>query len=621
MSARATTHPERRVRGLFIGILVVLSVLAAQLVRLQGFDAAGLAKKGAAQRTVDEPIPATRGVITDATGTVLADSVETYTVIADQQAVSEYAKRVDGRRQIVGAKGAAADLAPILKLQQSDLEAKLTGERRYNRVATGVAAVAWRSIAKLGIPGIASERTVRRVYPQGVGTSSVIGVMRNDGVAAGGVERMLDSRLKGTPGSQSYEQTATGQKIPTADGSYVAPVPGTDVRLTLDADVSWFAQNALADAVPKVKALNANVVALDVQTGQVLTAASYPTFDPVDTSTWADGGRLDNAVFDEVFEPGSTAKVITMGAALQEGIVTPGTGVTVPNRLQRVQGDPPFRDSHEHETLQLTATGVLAQSSNIGTILIGEKIPSAKLLSYMSSFGLGHASGIGFPGETSGIVPKSVGDSQRYTIMFGQGLAVNTLQTASVFQTVANGGKRVAPSLVAGTTDSSGKFKPAAAPESHQVISQETASTLTHMMESVVSDEGTARLAEIPGYLVAGKTGTANRYDAAKKAYNGYTASFVGFAPADKPRFVVAVTVQRPLVGESGGVIAAPIFTQVMKYLLEKYNIPPSGASAANLPLTTDGSDPVHGGPSTRSATASASATPSTTGSTSPSTR
>lgn len=606
-----TAHPERRVRGLFLAILVVLTVFAAQMVRLQGFDAGGLAQKGARQRTVEAVVPAARGVITDADGTVLADSVEQYTVVADQQAVKEYTKKVNGKRQVVGAKGAAAALAPILKLDEGQVFTRLDGTKRYNRVATDVPAVAWRAISRLGVPGIASERTVKRVYPQSTATAPLLAFLNNDGKPAGGIESMLDSQLKGVNGSQQYEQTPTGRRIPTADDSYVAPVPGKQVRLTIDSDVQWFAQNALAQAVPRLKALSANVVVQDVTTGKLVAVASYPTFDPGDLTTLSTGGTLANPAFQEAFEPGSTAKVITMGAALQEGVVTPETGVTIPNRLKR--SDKTFQDSHDHPELHLTATGVLAQSSNIGTILIGERMSPETYLRYVSAIGLGHPTGIGFPGETPGLIPKTVGDSQRYTVLYGQGMSVNAVQAAGVFQAIANGGKRIAPTLVEGTSDASGRFTPAQPPAENQVFSPQAARSLADMMESVVSGEGTAAAAEIPGYLVAGKTGTAKRYDAQKKAYNGYTASFIGFAPADKPRYVVAVTVQRPQTDTYGGSAAGPVFADVMKYVLEKYNVPPSGAKAADLPLTTGGTSP-ETGEVTATPTAGASGTSGTSG-------
>jgi cell division protein FtsI (penicillin-binding protein 3) len=331
-------------------------------------------------------------------------------------------------------------------------------------------------------------------------------------------------------------------------------------------------------------ALSGTVVVESVKTGQLLAVASYPTFDPNRPGPSSD--NWTNKAFSDVYEPGSTGKVMTAAAAIQEGVVTPSTVVEVPNQIYRANNTQ-FKDSHDHATEYLTFAGVLAQSSNIGTILAGEQVPAATMYSYFKKFGLGQTSGMGFPGEGPGLLAnvKNWSGSQRYTTLFGQGLSVNALQAAGVFQTIANGGVRIPPRLVAAVGDGRGGFVAQPQPPSVTVVSPSTAKQVRDMLEGVVSKDGTAPEAEIPGYRVAGKTGTADRYDPTVHGYSGKTASFIGFAPADDPQIVVAVTLQRPVKGYFGGAVAGPVFHDVMTYALQELQIPPTGTAAPVIKL------------------------------------
>jgi cell division protein FtsI (penicillin-binding protein 3) len=530
-------------------------------------------------------VPAMRGDITDANGVVLATSIERRNVTADQTAVPEYKKRVNGVRQTVGVQGAAADLAPILGKSAAELFTTLSGDRRFVYVAKGITPLNWRKILALGIPGVFSEQTSTRSYPSSSASASLVGWVGGDGTAGGGLELLLDAKLEGKPGRSTYEQSQDGRIIPTGEQQTTPAVPGRDVRLTVDNDLQWFAQNAIAQKVKETQALSATVVVMRVKTAQLVAVASYPSFDPNNIATAR--GNLTDKAFGEAFEPGSIAKVMTAAAALEEGVATPATPVVVPNRLPRAGQS--FRDSHDHGVEKLTFAGVIAQSSNIGTMMVGEKVPPATLETYFRSFGVGQKSGIEFPGETPGIFARS-GDwsgSQRFTVMYGQGLAVNAIQTAGVFQTIANGGVRVPPTLVAGTENADGTFAPTAPTKAVRVISRPVATTLSQMLEFVVGDGGTAQMAEIPGYRVAGKTGTADRVGADGR-YSGKTASFIGFAPADKPEFVVAVILQNPIRGYFGGSTAGPVFKDVMTYALQEFRIPPTGTPPPVMKLKVD---------------------------------
>jgi cell division protein FtsI (penicillin-binding protein 3) len=295
---------------------------------------------------------------------------------------------------------------------------------------------------------------------------------------------------------------------------------------------------------------------------------------------------MRNPSVQDVYEPGSTGKVMTMAAALEEGTVTPTTVFAVPYGLHRAGKT--FHDHEKHATQQLTTTGILAVSSNTGSIKVGETLGSQKLYDYLTKFGIGSKTGSGLPGESAGILRpvKTWSGTTAPTVAFGQGYSVTAMQATSVFATIANGGVRVSPTVIAGTSDASGHFTPAGNRETVRVISQDAAAKLRTMMESVVSANGTAPSAAIPGYRVAGKTGTAQRVDPITGKYNGYTASFIGFAPADSPRFVINVTLQRPRNGHYGGALCGPVFKKVMTFVLQSEHVAPTGTTVQPVALT-----------------------------------
>jgi cell division protein FtsI (penicillin-binding protein 3) len=575
-------------RVMTVGVLFVFSVFGAQLTRLQGFDAAATAANALSERTQTEEIPALRGRILDVNGKVLATSLERRQVVADQTAVPEYQKKVDGVKTKVGVAGAVAELAPLLGLPQEQLAPMLIGTARYRILAKGITPLTWRRIADLGIPGIYSERTTStRSYTQPTDAASLVGFMQESGQPGGGLEVMLDRTLKGRAGHEAVETAPNGRVIPSGHREGAPAVPGHDVKLTINSDLQWYAQNALAQKVIETRALSGSVVVQSVKTGRLLAVASYPTFDA--NNAGKAGGRLTNLAFNDVFEPGSTGKVMTAAAALQERAVTPTTPVVVPNTLHR--SDRTFHDSHSHPTEYLTFSGVLAKSSNLGTILAGERISPQTLEHYFRAFGIGSTSGIGFPGESKGLLTPSSAwsGSQRYTVLFGQGLSITAIQAAGVYQTIANGGVRIPPRIVDSVADDDGSFVPAEQANGVRVVSPGVAAELRQMLEGVVSKEGTAPQAKVAGYRIAGKTGTADRYDSRVGGYSGKTASFVGFAPADDPEIVVSVTLQRPIKGYYGGVVAAPVFHDVMTYALQALQIPPTGGKAPRVRLELDG--------------------------------
>jgi cell division protein FtsI (penicillin-binding protein 3) len=565
---------------MFIAVLFVFSIFAAQLFRIQAFDAAATQAAAMNKRSVKSITPAMRGQILDTNGQVLADSVERFTVIADPAIIPGYTVDVGGDRQKVGVTRAAADLAPLLGVEASRLTTLFTrAGTRYVVVKKDVNPAIWREIRALGVPGISAERTARRIYPTSMALGQIVGfVTPSTQTGGGGIELMLDKTLAGSPGTTIAERARDGYIIPGSQRVDTQAVNGSDVRLTIDADLQWYAQNALAKQVTGVGAESGTAVILEVATGKVRAAASYPTFDPNDLED-ADPKAMGNYAFNDAFEPGSTGKLMTLAAALEEKVITPDTGVIVPSRLPRA-GER-FKDNEAHGVENMTATGVIAKSSNMGTILIGERVPPATMDGYYRKFGIGVRTPVGFPGESKGQLARAAEwtGSRRYTILFGQGYSVTAIQQAGIFQTVANKGVRMPPTLLEGTVNDSGTLIPTAAPDPVRVVSEDTAVKLSRMMEEVTGENGTASAARIKGYRVAGKTGTADRYDEKLKRYNGFTASFIGYAPAEKPKYVVAVFIQKPSAGMFGGALAGPVFNQVMTYLLERENTPPSPRS------------------------------------------
>ncbi len=587
---RPGPSPRRRMRALTVATVFVLSVFGAQLVRIQGIDAHAVAAEAESNRVTAQIIPAMRGQILSADGTVLASSVVREVVVADQTAVCTYRTgktTCDPATSGSAVQQAAEQLSPLLGTPVSELVPELEGTSRYRILSKDVTPLTWNKIAALGIPGIArDQRETRseRTYPQGTTSAALVGYLTDDGKPGGGVELMVDKDLQGTPGRTTYEQGQDGTAIPSGQSSTTPAVNGEDVRLTVNSSLQWYAQNALAQRIKETKAQSGTVVIMNAKSGDLLSIASYPTFNP-NTDVGKKGAQLDNKAFSDVFEPGSTAKIMTMSAALEEGTVTPSTPVIIPNRLPRY--DQRFKDSHEHPTEYRTVAGTLAESSNIGTILVSETLKSSTLERYFRKFGLGTRSGVGYPGESGGILPPSDtwSGTKRANVSFGQGISVTAVQAASVFQTIANGGVRVTPRLVDSVTAADGTVTKEPASKGTRVVSAKTAAAVSTMLEGVVGAEGTAPEAQIPGYRIAGKTGTADFYDASVGKYRGHTASFIGYAPADDPQIVVAVIVQNPVYPYFGGYVAGPVFKDVTTYALQELKIPPTGKKPPHLKL------------------------------------
>ena len=566
---------------LLAAIVIVLLTFVARLVYVQGLDTGALADVAYNNRLLTVEIPAVRGEILDADGVVLATSVERYDLVANQLQVADWKDGVDA---VVDA---AALLSPLVGTPAPELGAALLGDDPYVIIARDLAPDVYRQVMDLGIAGISGERTTERVYPGGTTAGNVVGFLGHPDpstdVVAGvaGIEQVYEEVLSGTAGSETYEQGARGQRIPTGDDDVVAAVQGRDVQLTIDRDLQYVAQSAADEAYWTHGAQWVTVEVLDVTTGEILALADSGTVDPNDPAN-ADPSRAAAVVY----EPGSTAKVIAMAAILEQGIATPTSQYVVPYQYAVPNGEV-FKDSHEHGDLNLTLTGILSESSNTGTVMVGQNLPPQVRLDYLARFGLGTSTGSGLPGESAGLLRTLedwTGDGRSpYTVLFGQAVSVTTLQSTQVFATLANGGVRVAPHLVAAVADETGAMVPVEQPAPVQVVSAETADTVVRMLESAVV-EGTGGNAAVPGYRVAGKTGTSQSFEGNGVVKN--VASFVGIAPADAPRIAVNVAIYDPKTSIYGGATAAPVFAEVTAYALQHLGVPPSGAVAELFPTT-----------------------------------
>ncbi|ANH39144.1 Penicillin-binding protein PbpB [Nocardioides dokdonensis FR1436] len=593
--SRASTirrgHPHVRLRVGFVLIAMVLSLFAARLVQLQGIDPKAYAEMAAAEGLEEVVLPAERGAILDRFGEPLAESADGLMVVADPALVNtdEEGREVDRAPEV------AKLLSSKLDVDYFTLLKRLRTESRFQYVARGVpAAQATKAVARareLGYQGLSTHRDPVRQYPADDVAANLVGFLGTplaDGTPQplAGFERSFDGLLSGTDGSATFA-SAAGNKVPLGESTVVEARDGQDLTTTIDRELQWYAQRVLRQTVQQARGDSGVAVVLDSRTGEVLALADHPTFD-ANAPLESDEADLGSRAVSDVYEPGSVSKVLTLSALIDAGKVTPRTRLTVPGSLARQ--DRTIGDWFPHDTIRLTLAGVLAKSSNIGTVLASDKFDDGQMRRYLAAFGLGSATGAGVRGESAGILPDpSLWTSQTQDrIAFGQSVSVNALQMTAAVNAIANDGVRIDPSLVLGsaTTDSGEQIGTDQATTS-QVISSDAARKTALMMERVVDPEaGVAPGAQVPGYRVAGKTGTAQRANSECGCYDGtFTVSFAGFAPADDPRFTVYVVVQNPRNGGGGGSVAGPAFAKITGYALRRYAVPPTGTPASDLPV------------------------------------
>lgn len=576
--------PAFRLRVGFVIITMVLSVFAARLVQLQGVDPGQYAQMAAAEGKISVVLPAERGDIVDRNGQPLAASMDGLMIVADPSLTEKRAPELAS----LLSRGLGLDYLALLKRLR-------TPDSKFQYLARQVPAAKARDVVgearEKGFIGLSMRDDPVRVYPAGPVAANVVGFLgtpENDGSArpSAGLETAFNRYLSGHDGEARYQVGASGSQIPLGDNTVDPAVNGRDLTVTLDRDLQWYCQQVLADAVRKAGGDSGTVVVGDSRTGEVLCLADYPTYDASRPDLSPESSYGTPSLSDP-YEPGSVEKALTMAALIDAGKVTSGTRFEVPSVLLRQ--DRPIHDYFEHGTLKLTLAGILAKSSNIGTVMAADEFEPGQLRSYLTKFGLGSRTGIGLGGESPGILPSGrqwtsqTGDR----IAFGQSLSVNALQMWAAVNTIANGGERVDPSLVKGTaTLGNGAEVGSGVAHRERVVSQDAARQTAEMMERVIDPKvGVAPGAAIPGYRVAGKTGTAQRV--VDGVYDGsFTVSFAGFAPADDPRFTAYVVVHNPRNGGGGGSVGGPAFAKVMGYTLRRYGVAPTGAEPSRLPTS-----------------------------------
>jgi cell division protein FtsI (penicillin-binding protein 3) len=576
-------------------LVLVFLVIACRLVDVQVLRS-GKYQTAASQELIQPiTVPALRGGIYDRDGQVLAMSVLTKTVLADDFQVEHPVAEAEA-------------LAPMLGMSPTRLASLLHQHSGYVPLAKNLSVTQATKISDKAFPGITMVDGSEREVPNGTLASPVLGLVNAAGKGAAGLEYEDTPVLAGKAGSETLPESPSGVALPGTPVTKTAAVPGTGLELTLDEPLQYTTEQALASEIVTSHASSGVAMVMDSRTGQLLSMASLSANPKAATGKAAGTGQAtgstagqsgstvdigpkgpvqesaSNAAVTQLYEPGSVFKLVTFSAALQDGIINPNSTFTVPDRIT-LDGST-FHDAETHPTEQLTATQILAQSSNIGTSEIAQGLGETRLLAQVKKLGFGEPTGLNFPGESDGLIagPTQWEPTNFVSLPIGQVDAVSPLQVLDAYNAVANGGVYVAPKLVRATVGATGAVKATAPSKTHRVISTSTDAELVTMLQQVVQT-GTGTSAFIPGYTVAGKTGTAQVPTTGKDGYTvgDYMATFVGMAPAKNPVFTAIVVLDHP-TPIFGGTVAAPVFSQIMTYALHHYDIPTTPGAPTTPP-------------------------------------
>ena len=571
---------------------VAFLVICVKLVAIQGFDSATYLAAGGSEWKQTVTLAGERGAIVDRNGYELAMSIPQTSVYADQ-------------RQVTDPAGEAAKLAPVLGLDAPGLQQRMTGRSTFVYLARTIPDGEAKQVAALHLPGVYSLSEPKRFYPAGQLASPLLGLVGTDQGGLSGLEYEYNALLTGRDGKEVEEIDPRGQIIPGGVQDYQAPVSGQDLVLTLDEPLQYQAEQALAQALVAANAKRGIALLMDTRTGDILADAELSMPSPGDHRPQAvpvtipaassKGGAQAQPVesssatsFTDVYEPGSVNKLITISAALQQGVVRPSDVYTIPNAYKVADGI--FHDAEAHPTEHWTVTDILANSSNIGTIQIAQKLGRTDLMRYIGEYGLGTDSSIAFPGESSGLLPTYWSGTSIADVPIGQGIAVTAIQMLAAYNTIANGGVYVPPRLVDATVDGTGKQHAIPMQPRHRVVSPAVAQEMTTMLDEVVR-VGTGTAANLDPYTVAGKTGTGLVPSPTGGYLAGhYVASFGGFVPSEKPQITGMVVVDD--TADYGAAASAPTFAKIARAALEEFSIPPMPKEppAPGVPLATTAS-------------------------------
>ncbi|WP_241972593.1 peptidoglycan D,D-transpeptidase FtsI family protein [Cryobacterium cryoconiti] len=573
-------------------LLLFVTVFVVRLVDIQVVRAETLSADSLGNRSVEQPVYGSRGDIVDSNGVVLAGTVMRYNITLSPRNAKEFERTTDTGDVTVTLAQAVAEVAAltgqtgdeILTIISDALAADKDSD--YAVVVRAVDVSVFRAIDALDIPWMYAEKNPSRVYPDGAVAGNLVGFVSSGGEAQAGIELGQDSCLASTNGTETYEKGADGVRLPQSTVTTKTAKDGGDVVTTIDSDLNWFVQQALAKQAIATGAAWGNVVVQEVKTGKLVAVADYPSVDPNNVNGTANPDDRGSRAFTASFEPGSTFKALTTASVLDAGAATPLSRVVAPYRYLPPNGAN-VNDSSGHADLNLTLTGVMIESSNTGMSKFGELISDQQRYDYMTKFGVGSTTESGFLAEDSGILhPYEDWDNQtKYATMFGQGLTTTAIQVSSMYQTLANNGVRMPVQLIAGCRHADGTMTDVPEAVGTPVVSATAARDTADILEMVYQKAWLAKTWEIPGYRVAAKTGTAQMPDGQGGYTKGYLVSVSGFAPADDPQYVVSVSLADPVKLNSSAA-SAPIFQEVMSQVLKKYRAVPSGATAPALPGT-----------------------------------
>ncbi|WP_231580550.1 peptidoglycan D,D-transpeptidase FtsI family protein [Corynebacterium kalinowskii] len=606
--------------------IAMAAVLVARLGWVQIVWGPEFQAKAEAQRTHVYVDPARRGAITDHEGNLLAYTMQARSLTVSPQRlrgeIKERAKQTlategqwsgipqDQRDSVLEQKlteeidRMATEIPRIIsesgasasKVNSDDIKNKLRAETHYEVLVRNVDPDVAAQIAQQ-FQGVAADHQDIRQYPNGAIAENVIGKISMDGEGQFGLEASSDALLAGVDGRLTQDFSNDGQAIPGTARDQIPAADGSKVELTLDLDLQTYVQQQVEQAKINSKAKEASAVVLDAKTGEILAMANSDTIDPTgDIAKQVEKGKnFDNPAVTHPFEPGSVAKIITAAAAIEHGLTTPDEVLTVPGSIH--MSGVTVRDAWDHGDVQYTTTGIFGKSSNVGTLMLAERVGEDRFAEYLDKFGLGRTTGVELPSESEGLLPaRSQWSGGTFAnLPIGQGMSMTLLQMSSIYQTLANGGERIEPRIIKNITNPDGTTQQQPAPAKTRVVSEETARVVTDMFRSVVQkdptgvQQGTGAGAAIEGYQISGKTGTAQKVDPTTQAYSNskYWITFAGIAPADDPRFVIGIMLDEPERGVhgDGGQTAAPLFHDIASWLLNRDNVPLSTPSEGQLIL------------------------------------
>lgn len=577
-------------RRLFIALLLtfaIVGVFVIRLVDIQVVRADQLNKDSFNKRAIAITSYAARGNIVDTNGAVLAASVLRHDITASPRNVHDFARLVDGKKVSVSVLQAAGEIAAATGRSQNEIFQALTKDPKadFAYVVKGVDTTTLRAVRKLSIPGIWDQKRPARTYPDGAVAGNLVGFVGTDGPQYG-LEKTEDKCLASTDGSSTYERGADGVRIPGSTVNDKVAVDGGTLKLTIDRDLQWFVQQAIAAQATAIGAQSAMAIVYRVKDAHIMALADWPSVDPNDVNA-TPIANLGSFAFTAYYEPGSTMKALSASMLIDSGLANPTTPATVPSIWKTPEGGT-IHDATGHGVQHLTLTGVLRQSSNIGISMIGIRVPEQQRLDYMTKFGLGQKSAISFQGESArGLPPlKDWDDQRKYDMLFGQGVAVTAVQLAGAYQAIANGGVRLPLTLVESCTKPDGTVIQQRSAAPVRVISEASSKTVVNMLESVVTGGELGPVLRIPGYRVAAKSGTSEVAGANGAGYSGdRIVSLSGLAPAEDPEYGVLVTYTKPAIMKSSAA-AAPTFHKIMTQVLKTYRVPPSTTPSTSPPAT-----------------------------------